>query len=281
MNIKTLIERINLQEEVKKEVISFSSNFDFNNVEDIIKLISNYETGKAGIDKLEEYFKEDDKLNYKKMSVVLYACALAYDKYKELGIDDKIYFDTMSVFVRFINEAKEKNGKYSFDRLFWVFRQPSLSVFRIDDLEFEMHVYDNRKIISLHIPSNSNFTDENVSKSLKHIKEFVHLYFSDYDNAIYACHSWLLSSQLKDILDKDSNILAFQRRFIMMEQFEGEFITWIFHRPNDTDIDLLPLNTTLQKGVYKLLKEGKKFTCGFGLLEDYLSDEIKEQLIHK
>ena len=42
MNIENLCNKINLQGEIKKEVLDFSEKFDFNSISDLIKDFCNY-----------------------------------------------------------------------------------------------------------------------------------------------------------------------------------------------------------------------------------------------
>lgn len=61
-----------------------------------------------------------------------------YEKYQVMGIGEKIFFDTMKCFPRFMDEYQAQNGSRYFDRSWWTYRQTSMRLFRIGALEYEM-----------------------------------------------------------------------------------------------------------------------------------------------
>lgn len=52
----------------------------------------------------------EDEDNIKILTCMLKASADAYEIYKTKGISDKIYFDTMKCYTRFINETYKMTG---------------------------------------------------------------------------------------------------------------------------------------------------------------------------
>ncbi len=186
----------------------------------------------------------------------LEAAAHTFDCLLSIGVPEKILLDTYKCFPRFLAETKHMTGEEKFDRGFWTWRQASGLLLRIGVLEYEM--LPERKEISLHIPSDSRFTPEQVDASLKEAKAFFAVFFPEYKDAPYVCHSWLLSPELGKLLPEDSNIAAFQRRFAIthVEPDSREFIGWLFRCQEDTPAKSLPEATSLQKKVKQLLLEG-------------------------
>ena len=264
MDILELSKNIELQIEVLKKVqiyINEKYNEYSKYVEDLINPI-----------KAEDTFISIDKIynsidNYETLSIYLLACLKVYEKYTSLGIDKNIYFDTMRCFTRFIDECKQKTGNYYFDRQWWTYRQVSMKLFRIGELEYEM---DNN-LISIHIPSDAVLTRENICKSIISAKKFFKEYYKDYKDSIYICDSWLLSLKLKDYLDENSNILTFQSFFDIVKYDEDNksFMEWLF-KTNDVnlDINLLKEDTKLQKKIKQALKDNVKIGSAFGKLKD-------------
>lgn len=267
MNIENLCNKINLQGEIKKEVLDFSEKFDFNSISDLLKDFCNYNKMKESRIKLQNQLKDNDR-NIKILSCMLKASCDIYKLYKDKNIDDTIYFDTMKCYTRFISETYEITGKLFFDRFWWTTRQAGFHLFRIGELEYEI-VTDNfsKKIISIHIPSDANFNPINVDKSIKNARDFFSKYFLLDYNTEFQCHSWMLDSQLKNMLPTTSNILNFQNRFLIFDKGEisSEILQWIF-KTDKTDYKILPENTSLQKNIKKHLLNGKNIFTPRGKL---------------
>ena len=102
---------------------------------------------------IEDY--KDDETGYNVLSVYLLAALEAYKNYQKLGISDTIYYDTMKVFTRFMNEVSIRYNKFFFDRAFWTYRQTGMTLYRIGTLEYEFIEEEGNKKISIHIPSDS------------------------------------------------------------------------------------------------------------------------------
>ena len=192
-----------------------------------------------------------------------------FENYQKRGISEKIFIDTMKCFTRFLGESKASYGHYKFDRGWWTYRQLSLRIFRIGELEYELFSANQEKQISIHIPSDASFKIENITTSIKLAKEFMAKYFSEYENAKYMCSSWLLVPKLADFLSPTSNILQFQKLF-NIESCNPEpmgFIFWIYNMYT-TDYDTLPTNSSLQKALKPYIMAGGKIGVAKGYLKD-------------
>lgn len=115
MDILTLCNKIKLQPDIKSRVLEFADNFDFNTVDKQLMDFLIYE--KMNDAQLElQAILGDDEDNIKILTCMLKASADAYEIYKTKGISDKIYFDTMKCYTRFINETYKMTGRLCFDR---------------------------------------------------------------------------------------------------------------------------------------------------------------------
>lgn len=112
-------------------------------------------------------------------------------------------------------------------------------------------------MISIHIPSDADFSPSSVSASIKRAKFFFTKVYPDLKNAEYRCHSWLLDKQLEKMLGETSNILSFQSLFEILNEGEisTEFVEWIF-QTKSADYASLPENTTLQRAVKRHILSG-------------------------
>lgn len=267
MTISQLCDKINLQPEIKTAVLDFAYNFDFSKVNKQLKDFLVYTRMNEAMLELKSILGSDEN-NNKILACMLKASVDAYDIYKTKGIDDKIYFDTMKCYTRFIDETYIITGRLYFDRYWWTTRQAGCHLFRIETLEYEMKQIDNNIIIGIHIPSDADFSPSAVEKSLSSAKSFFSKHYSKLSDCEYRCHSWLLDSQLKDMLNKNSNIIKFQNRFEIFDKGEigTEFTEWLYNTKS-TDYSTLPENTSLQKNIKKHLLLGGVIRNSYGRLK--------------
>lgn len=249
MDILTLCNKIKLQPEIKTRVLEFADNFDFNTIDKQLKNFLIYEKMNEAWLELQSILG-DDKDNIKILTCMLKASADAYEIYKAKGISDNVYIDTMKCYTRFFNETHKMTGRLYFDRYWWTARQAGCHLLRIGELEYEMKHIDDKIVIGIHIPSDADFSPCAVDKSLTIAKGFFSRYYPNLTNAEYRCHSWLLDSQLKDMIRQNSNIISFQNRFEIFDEGEigTDFIEWLYNTES-TDYSALPENTALQRNM--------------------------------
>ena len=137
MTLFELCNEIAIQSEIKTRVFDFANRFDFNIVDKQLKNFLVYEKMKEARLELQAILGDDEE-NIKILSCMLKASADIYDIYKAKGISDKIYFDTMKCYTRFIDETFKITGKLYFDRYWWTTRQAGCHLFRIGELEYEI-----------------------------------------------------------------------------------------------------------------------------------------------
>lgn len=127
----------------------------------------------------------------------------------------------------------------------------------------------NGNDIKIHIPGGTKLNYNEVINSLNNSKIYINKYF-ELDNYKYYCESWLLSPNLKDILDKDSNIMKFQTLFNIKEDKTGidDILNFVFNVNNITDYNKLEDKTTLQRNLKKYLLQGNDIKIGIGELKD-------------
>lgn len=275
-----LCDNINMPSEVTIKICDIIDSFNF---EDINKFYPNL----FSIDADKAVTEIDSVLNSQKdkgfIWLIIYLCTAieAKNTYKKIGISKQIYIDTMSAFSRFVREHKQSFGVYGYDRQWWNYRQTSCKLFRIGELEYELYKYtgDNGfingeqvitkgdNVISIHIPSDARLTDENCKTSFKMVVEFFDKYFSSFEYSTMFCESWIISPNLREVLNKDSKIIKFLNNFEIFKFFpdsEG-YKSWIF-KNDKLSIDELPQDTSLQRNVIAYLKKGGKIGEAAGII---------------
>lgn len=121
-SILNMCERIGLQEEIIKDVIEFNAIFEYDNMKEELEKLLTFETSTDARIKLKEKLGEDQK-GVKILTCMIRCLEDTYKKYKQLGIAEQIFVDTMNCFPRFIEEHKDSYGFYGFDRDWWTTRQ--------------------------------------------------------------------------------------------------------------------------------------------------------------
>lgn len=268
MNIWELCEKIGLQIEIISKLKEIADDKLINEQCFLIERLTCPETAECSYEQLSKNIG-DDKDNMKLMYCYLKAALLAYRKYQESGIPDEIYFETMKGFTRFAGEYHELTGEFSFTKGAWIWRHISMCLFRIGQLEYEFTSYRGEKVVSIHIPSDANFSREAVQESISQAKVFIQKYFPDRARDRFLCYSWIMSPKLKSLLDSNSNIINFQDRFELVETEDMDTveIPRIFKMPYDTPYDKLKEETSLQRKVKELLLSGNGIGRGYGFLK--------------
>lgn len=189
---------------------------------------------------------------------------LSFDAYRTKGIPTDIFTDTMKFCTRFLLAYYKIHSCYRFVWGWWFSRQLSLREFRIGALEYE---FGEKNCVHLHIPSGADLTMTSVLKSLSQFQDFCKQYYPEWKTEKVECASWLLSPALTNILKDNSNILAFQKMFDVVEiDYESmAVLDWVF--PGfDTVSDKLPEETSLQRNMKKYLLAGGKIGWVKGVL---------------
>lgn len=270
MELYELYRLINLQMEMIQELKVVGGQLNINQFDLYLEKLMDRNTAAQAYRDLKVLLAED-KDNIKMLYCQLECARRIFDKYQAKHISNAVYIDTMQCFTRFIEECKRKNGRMFFDRGWWTYRQVSMCIFRIGQLEYEFNKHEGENAIAIHIPSDVNLTKGAVDHSLEQAGIFFQTYYKDYEYKGYTCDSWLLSPVLRSLLPEKSNILSFQKRFdIIQENKEDrEYIEWLFQVPADTDYEALPVETGLQRNVRELLLNGGAVGCAYGVMKGY------------
>lgn len=203
---------------------------------------------------LKELLKADDD-GFAMLQIMLKSAEISRRKYRERGVSEEIFLDTMGCFSRFVREYKECFGHYGFDRGFWTGRQLSLSLFRLGTLEFETNG-------AVHIPSDADLSEKALDESFAKAREF-------FPSVRFCCDSWLLSPVLGELLPPDSRINRFRERFEIQTVDENNdgYKFWVFKNANMRAEDF-PENTSLQRAIKRHVLAGGKIGEAFGFLKN-------------
>ena len=203
--------------------------------------------------------------------------------YRASNIPDEIYRNTMYDLKVKLNECKTVKNVWGTFTSGWYCGIFSMRTFGLGRLEFEMsefpfdngyhhggiHINRGDFVVFAHIPSGSPLTHESAYDSYR----IAYNFFSDKLNnkpLVICCHSWLLYPDTKDLFKCSRNITDFYNDFdiIGKDESEGFSNAWrVFEKDyNQSEIDSLPDNTSLQRNFIQWLKNGGKTGNGFGVI---------------
>lgn len=267
MKMIELLELLEIPNEVKLELSSYDKA-NSKMTDSIAYKLLQRNLWDEGIKELQEILGEDPngiKILWELLNIV---ADYSYKEYTKRDISENFFVATMKFCTRFLNEYYQTYNSYKFVWAWWFPRQISLKEFRIGALEYEF-VDSEEKEIAVHIPSDANLHKESVLQSLNDFFEFRKLYYPEWENVKLTCDSWMLMPELKELLGKDSNIVAFQNLF-EIDSIDNDatwYMGWIF--PGYEEInESLPEQTRLQRRMKEHLLAGKRFGIAKGHLRN-------------
>ncbi|MFD0776453.1 acyltransferase domain-containing protein, partial [Streptomonospora algeriensis] len=122
-------------------------------------------------------------------------------------------------------------------------------------------------VLRIHIPVDGPLDPGRVEESLARARSFFAECFGA-DYPVAACSSWLLDPQLAEYLPETANILAFQRRFTLVEGAapgDADVFRFVLGMP-EVDTDRAPQRTRLEKAAVQHLRSGRHWRVRTGWL---------------
>ncbi|MBQ7985969.1 MAG: DUF5596 domain-containing protein [Clostridia bacterium] len=183
-------------------------------------------------------FEETD--GKKNLLYFLYFCESLKERYEKKGISLDILYDTLSDIVTWTNIWSDLKGELYLGEIKWLKFHMTMKIFRLGRLQFCMEkaaqdilvagISKGDNVIEIHIPSGGAMTKELCLDAIGRAKEFFNEFYPEYDYKGFTCNSWLLDRTLKEILPKDSNIVAFQDMFSIVYDMKCDAILkYVFH----------------------------------------------------
>jgi len=268
MDLQTLCTRL-VPEAMQAQVLQAAETVDAAFLAECNAMVCDPENWKALGEKL-DFSADDDAGGCKLYAVMLLMELTSYQKYREMGIAEEIFFDTMRFCPEYITLYHRDYGEWCFElrRAKWFFRQLALMEFRLGTLEFEMTVEDGEQRIYLHIPPKTDLRPETVEATCRAARGFFRRYFPDWADKPYYCDSWLLSPALAQVLPPESNVVRFSKLFALdaLDLDSEAFVEWIFGR-KDIPWAELPEDTALRRGMKRYILGGGKVGWPHGKLK--------------
>ena len=211
------------------------------------------------------------------LAVVLECLKHTKQEYDRIGIDEKVFYDTMSD----IKIWCENNGNEGLLNINWIKLHLSCQLFRLGRLQYQFYICNNEtlnygllpfekgeKLIYVHIPQGEKLVYSECVESLQSAIKFFKTYFPEYEYDFFFCESWLLYEDNWMFMERSSNILEFSTLFDVMYSVDDDkqAIERIFGKRRKMPA-LYPSKTSLQKNVKAHLKNGGRLGMGIGIIE--------------
>ncbi len=273
MKLEQIYQLIEIPNEVKKKLEMYGAARKIILEDKLKEMLLNRKQWDEGIKGLQKIIG-DDPDGIKILWEMLNLACDSFAEYEKRKIPTNIFIDTMKFCTRFLEEHYRVYGQYKFVWAWWFPRQLALEEFRVGCLEYEF-VKADVNVIFVHIPSDADLQQKKVLESLQNFFDFRKCFFPEWEETKVYCESWLLSPVLKDLLDDKSNILGFQKFFIVENTDYDSMgvMDWVFPGYHDIS-DQLPENTSLQRKMKKYLLQGKKVGWSRGYLNESYIDHM-------
>lgn len=144
------------------------------------------------------------------------------------------------------------------------------TVFRKSEWECILRPGDDT--VGLHIPRKTNLDPEYVSESLREGLELTKKYYPEFSPKFIICASWLMCPTLVDILGPDAKLSKFTSRFLKhpLADAGGAGCLGYVWPGNHGPVEDYEENTTLQRGIKKLMLDGGAILGFEGVIVDEL-----------
>jgi GNAT-like C-terminal domain/N-acyltransferase N-terminal domain len=208
----------------------------------------------------------------------LAAVPLVVYRHAARGIDPAITWATLANIGRNVAIHRAKHGQPGLDAPYWLVLQVRDALFQVGRLQYRRARATwttagapfavGAPVLDLHIPPTGPLPPGDIDRSFAAARRFFADHFPADDSAVGVCTSWLLDPQLLADLPAHSNIVRFQRRFRLDEDWsltdDSSIVEFVFRRPGSTPVDELPRGTTLERAVVDHLRSGGHWTMRRG-----------------
>lgn len=154
-------------------------------------------------------------------------------------------------------------------QMLWAIYFIRLRIIEVGRLQYQYSITDEGKqVIKIHIPKGKKLDILSVKKSIHDSKNELYKIFK-VSNCEYVCNSWLLSNQIHELVNKDTNIYQFQELFNIEngENCIEDILNFVYEMENCDDYSLLSEKTCLQRKIKEQLLNGRVFYLGLGILK--------------
>ncbi len=282
-NAKEFTEKMNFPKDAREELLTVLEKCS--KCSDFSEIVSRY--GKSDFDfykaleDIKSFAERSDICEYTAY-MLLFVCMLPelHNKYKQKGISDKIFYDTICDLKYKLEECRLVYGKNGTFVPEWYAGIFDLKIIALGRLQFETkyidfecdafgrHIAKGKKVLGIHIPrTGTRLEHESVLDSYRRAKEF---FMHEYgEEIIFMCDSWLLYPWNRTVLNGDSNLSKFYDDFEIVKSNDHKNYSevWrLFDCLYDGDVKKLPDDTSLRRAYIQRISSNKPIGSGTGIM---------------
>lgn len=201
---------------------------------------------------------------------------LGYEIHKNNMLNKyKLDIEQVEIHKRRVKECFENDlihRKYNgvrISQMLWAVYFVRVRIIEVGRLQYAYECTEkNSSIIKIHVPKGKKLDLIEVKKSIKESQNKLRQVYG-LNEIKYICNSWLLSNQIYDILDKNSNIFLFHDLFVVEDGKDcvDDIMNFVYGINKCDDYEKLGEKTSLQRKIKEKLIDGKKFCLGLGVLK--------------
>lgn len=201
------------------------------------------------------YTKDEDNYFIEKKSplerLVIWCCLVpeVIQKYQAEGIAEIIIRDTLYDVTRLAEEYEKQTGKIGLSKsnVIWLRHLYSGNIYQVGSLQFQKFkmIYLDKEgcgeeymsftqaqkaklppgtpVLNIHVPRKTDFTPKSIEESFVGIRSMLHNDIIDFSPKAFVCYSWLLYSQMQQLLPPNSNITSFAKRFDIISEVSDPY----------------------------------------------------------
>lgn len=273
MKIETLAHEIRLEDEAFQCAMKYPFSEEMKHM------------GKALCHKESEFLsfcKAQKQFRLFSLRLLLELAADCEKEYKKQGISRQIYLDTFRDIALWCDNCRKDFQEWGIDEISWLRFHVCLEVFTLGRLSFQkiklmedipqLGLSKDQEVVEVHVAQGQPLKIQECMESFEAAMEFYHQ-----DHLIFWGESWLLNPALQGLVDKDANIVQFQKIFTIYTLDEtsrqGEMRVFGFVSDNVEDY---PENTQLQRNLKAYLKQHANFGMGKGIFDCWKSELISQ-----
>ena len=213
-----------------------------------------------------------------KMLILLCKALALRESYKEKGIDEQIFWDSMCDLQYKLEECRLIKGVLGTFVADWFVGFYNLTRFHLGRLQFEVCetpkdyevggnvIAKGTKFINVHIPRTGTKLDHELVEQSYDLA--AKMFASEFKGQpiFFACHSWMLYPWNIEVLNENSNMAKFYNDFMIFESEDRDYsdIWRLFDCEYTGNPEDLPEDTSLRRAYKERFKKGGAWGCGQG-----------------
>lgn len=190
--------------------------------------------------------------------------------HRSRGIPSEVSMRTLSDLGHQVSIHRRTYGAFGLETYGWMTSSYSGALYWLGRLQFKPHRLGDERFLATHIPESGALTPESVSDSFRQAIPFFAEHFPDYPTGRFHCGSWLLDPHLSEVLDPRSNIVHFQRRWVLDDESrvaDADALYFVFRRRGEADLSTLPRDSSLQRAILDRLQAGGHWRAHNGTID--------------